>query len=125
MLKPNEAMFEGAIAAGTRIGMVVTFEPARSIMEAEFVEEATRLGSSAKHSTHVIPEAMAALRGCDAETHNRLIADHGPEFDGYDAVMLAHFSMSRAAPALRAATKVRVLTAPDAAVAKMKRLVAG
>ncbi|GJD53977.1 hypothetical protein OPKNFCMD_6757 [Methylobacterium crusticola] len=75
VLKPNEAMFEAAFAAGRSIGMVATFAPAASIMAAEFVEEAARLNAPAQLSTIVILEAMAALRSGDVATHDRLIAE--------------------------------------------------
>jgi Asp/Glu/hydantoin racemase len=123
VLKPNEAMFEAAVGMGDRIGMIATFPPALITMEQEFVDETRRLASGAKLSSIVIPDAMAALRRGDVDRHNQLIAARAQEFEGFDAIMLAHFSTSRAAPALRAVSAAPVLTAPEAAVDKMRRLV--
>lgn len=106
VLKPNEAMFRQALARGPNIAMIATFGPSVAGMAAEF-------------------NALAALRVGDAETHDRLVAGAAVELDGFDAIMLAHFSTSRAAPAVRAVAGAPVLTSPDAAVAAMRALVEG
>ena len=123
VLRPNEAMFQDAIGAGNRIAMIATFAPSLPSMEEEFREEAQRVGSAAELTSVVVPEAMAALRKGDAATHNRLVSERGQEMTGFDAIMLAHFSTSQAAPALRARTGTPILAAPDAAVARMRQLV--
>ena len=124
VLKPNEAMFEAALGRGSNIAMIATFKPAQASMEAEFSDEARRLSPDARLTTRVVEPAMEALRAGDADTHNRLVAETARAMSGYDAVVLAHFSTARAAAAVRAATPVPVLTSPDAAVDKLKRLVA-
>ena len=122
VLKPNEAMFESAMSYGTRIAMVVTFAPAASTMEEEFAAEAKRLGSPARLETVFVPGAMDALRAGNASEHDRLVVEQAPSLGAFDAVMLAQFSTSRAAEALRAAIRVPVLTSPGAAVAKLRRI---
>jgi Asp/Glu/hydantoin racemase len=123
ILRPNEAMFREAIAAGDRIGMLATFGPSVATMEDEFRQFAAEAGSSATLETFVVPDAIDRLRGGDAETHNRLVAEAAPRFGGRDAIMLAHFSTSRAADRVRGAVGVPVLAAPEAAVERMKTLV--
>lgn len=122
VLKPNEAMFEAAIAQGRDIAMIITFAPAQATMEAEFAEEAARLGSPARLTTVLVAPAMAALRAGDAATHHRLVAEAAAELRGFDTLVLGHFSTSGAAPAVRAAVSIPVLTSPATAVAKLKRL---
>lgn len=122
VLKPNEAMFEEALASGRRIGMVATFGPAVSTMEDEFRTDAARLQPAASLKTILCAEAMTALRSGDADTHNRLVADQCAELADVDAIMLAHFSTSRALAAAQDRTSVPVLSSPDAAVRKLQRL---
>jgi Asp/Glu/hydantoin racemase len=124
VLKPNEAMFEAAIRRGGRTAMIATFKPAQASMEIEFKDEAQRLSPEATITTFVVEPAMTALRAGDVETHNRLVAEKARDLADYDAIVLAHFSTSRAATAVRSVTNIPVLTSPDAAVAKLKRLVA-
>ena len=125
VLKPNEAMFEAAIDRGPRIAMIYTFIPAAAGMEDEFREEAARRDPSATITSIHAPNALDALKAGDADTHNRLVAGKATGLSGFDALVLAHFSTARAAAAVRAVTALPVLTSPDTAVAKMKRLVSG
>lgn len=123
VLKPNEAMFQAAVAQGERIGMLATFGPAVATMTEEFNEYVARIGSNATLKTVLVDDAIDLLRKGDAETHNRLVAARAPELADCDAIMLAHFSTSRAAVQVRAKVSVPVLTAPHAAVMRMRELV--
>ena len=125
VLKPNEAMFRAAIARGRRIGMLATFAPSVPTMTDEWDEYVRRSGAQATLDTIVVADAIDLLRRGDVEAHNRLVAQRSPEFAGYDAVMLAHFSTSRAADAVRAAVDIPVLTAPHAAVEAIRAMVTG
>jgi Asp/Glu/hydantoin racemase len=100
VLKPNAAMFETALAAGRRIGMLATFEPSVASMEAEFQQMAADRQSAATLETYCVPGAMAALKAGNPAEHDRLIAEAAPRFSACDAVLLAHFSTARAAPAV-------------------------
>jgi hypothetical protein len=124
VLKPNEAMFEAALAAGRDIAMLATFAPSVQSMEDEFRAIATAQGSRATLETYCVPGAMAALKAGDAAIHDRLIAEAAPRFGGCDAVLLAHFSTARAAPAVGAVLDRPVLTSPGSAVAKLKTIIA-
>ena len=125
VLKPNEAMFHAAVAQGTRIGMLATFGPAVETMRDEFNEYVAQVGSPATLETVLVADAMTALRAGDAATHNRLLAEKAPELAGVDTVMLAHFSTSRAQGAVQAALSIPVLSAPGAAVRRMRELIEG
>lgn len=122
VLKPNEAMFQAAIEQGSRIGMLTTFGPSVSTMVDEFDEYAAVAGKQAKLTTVIVENAIDLLRKGDAETHNRLVADRAPDLAHCDAIMLAHFSTSRAASAVRAKVGTKVLTAPHAAVDRMRMM---
>ena len=123
VLKPNEAMFQAALAQGDRIGMLATFAPSVGTMTDEFDEFVARRGKPAELTTVLVADAIDLMKRGDADSHNRLVAARAPELAGQDAIMLAHFSTSRAAEAVRKVVNVPVLTAPAAAVARMRSLV--
>lgn len=123
--KPNEAMFRLAIGLGDRIGMLATFEPSIDSMTDEFGAFAREAGRPAKLRSVLVEEAMALLRAGEARTHDRLVAERAHEFADCDAVMLAQFSTARAADVVRAAVRVPVLTAPHAAVERMREAILG
>lgn len=123
VLKPNEAMFHAAVARGERIGMIATFGPSVGTMTDEFNDYTAEVGSAARLTTILVADAMTALRSGDAETHNRLIAERAPELTGVDTIMLAHFSTSQAMEAVQQRVSVPVLSAPGAAVRRMRELI--
>jgi Asp/Glu/hydantoin racemase len=123
VLKPNEAMFAAALAAGGRIGMLATFEPSVAGMTEEFRQMAAAAGADARLETHCVPGAMRALQAGNGAEHDRLLAEAAPRLDGCDAILLAHFSTSRAAAAVGERVSCPVLTAPGAAVERLKRMI--
>jgi Asp/Glu/hydantoin racemase len=124
VLKPNEAMFDSALRAGGSIGMLATFAPSVASMVEEFETLAAAAGSRAVLRTVVVPAAMDALRSGDADRHNQLLADAAQGLAGCDAVMLAHFSTSRALAAVGHRLNCPVLTAPLSAVKRLRQLLA-
>lgn len=120
VLKPNEAMFRQALATGARIGMLATFAPSVETMTQEFDQFLAETGAQASLDTIVVDDAIDLLRAGDAVRHNHLVAERAPELADHDVVMLAHFSTSRAADAVRQRIGIPVLTAPDAAVLDLR-----
>lgn len=123
VLKPNEAMFESALRHGRRIGMLATFLPSVATMAEEFREQSARFNPEATLQTIIVDQALAALKAGDVATHNALIAARAPELAHCDAILLAHFSTSRARTAVEAVVAKPVLTSPDTAVMKLKHLI--
>ena len=119
VFKPNQAMFDAALARGQNIAMVYTFAPALAGMEAEFHDAC----ATAELTSVYAEGAMAALQAGDVSDHNRLVAEAVASIQNADTIMLAHFSTSRAmeAAAAAAATDIPVLSAPDAAVAALRQ----
>lgn len=115
VLKPNEAAIEQAVGMGRRIGLLATFAGTLSSMPPEFPP-----------GVEVVPcmaeRALAALDAGDTATHDRLAAEAAVALKGCDVVLLGQFSLARAAPLVAAATGLPVVTTPDSAVAKLKRL---
>ena len=123
VLKPNEAMFEAALAAGRRIGMLATFAPSVPSMEEEFRAMAAARVVPLTIETVCEPAAMAAAHAGDVGGHNRLVAAAASRLAHCDAIMLAQFSTSTALDAVRAVVRQPVLSAPDAAVNALRRLI--
>jgi hypothetical protein len=120
VLKPNEAMFDDALSMGACIGMLATFGPSVAGMEAEFEEQRRAQGSDAKLKTVLVEDALDALKSGDADRHNELVAAAVDRLGEVDAVMLAHFSTSRALASVSARTVKPVLTSPRSAVQALR-----
>ncbi|WP_431285228.1 arylsulfatase [Humitalea sp. 24SJ18S-53] len=114
VLKPNEAMIEDA-AKYRRIGLLASFQPTLDSMPAEFP-------TGVEVVPCLIPGAMAALDAGDGALHDRLAAEAARGLAGCDVIALAQFSLARAADGVAAATGLPVLTTPDSAVRKIRRL---
>lgn len=121
VLKPNEAMIEAAVeqaGPGGRIGLLATFGPTLDSMPPEFAAVAP--------GAVVVPAlaagALARLDAGDGDGHDRAAAEAAAALRDCDVIALAQFSLARAAPAVAAATGRAVLTTPDSAVRKLRRL---
>ena len=121
VLKPNEAMVEEAVAlaAGRPIGLLATFGPTLQSMPPEFPDGAAVLPGLAEG-------ALDALNACDAARHDALAVAAALRLreQGAALIALAQFSLARAAAAVQAATGLPVLTTPDSAIRKLRRLAA-
>ena len=115
VLKPNEAMIEEAVAMGKKIGLLATFGPTLTSMPPEFppgVEVKCKLAEG----------ALAAMDRGDFAEHDRLAAEAAKELADCDVIALAQFSLARAKPLVEAATGRPVLTTPESALRKLRRL---
>jgi DNA-binding MurR/RpiR family transcriptional regulator len=100
--------------------MIYTFQPAVAGMEQEFREETQKQRSSARIRSVFAEGAREALEQNDTDTHNRIIAQTVERIKDADVVLLAHFSMARAAAHARSATDLPVLSSPETAVERLK-----
>ena len=107
VLKSNEAMIGRALSLGAcatpRIGGQAT-------------------GIEAKINLRHVPGALGALNAGDGPEHDRLLAAAAGEMTDCDCLLLAQFSMIGAKDAIQDVPARPVLTAPDEAVKKLKRL---
>ena len=115
VLKPNEAMIEQAAAQGGCVGLLSTFAPTLASMPQEFPA-----------SIEVVPKlaegALAALDRGDRAGHDRLVAQAAGDLRDCDVIALAQYSMAPSADLVAQATGRPVLTTPDSAVTKLKKL---
>ena len=122
VLKPNEAMLEEALAAGSRIGIVATFQPTIPSMVEELQLLADLRSRKIEIQTRHVPGAMDALAAGKGEEHDQAIATALPELGQCDVVLLAQFSMAQAARQARTVLSCPVLTSPDSAVNKLRKI---
>jgi Asp/Glu/hydantoin racemase len=123
-LKPNEAMFDQALAqcgaAGGKLGLVATFEASIPSMSAELRQMSAQRGKTIDLRTQFVPEAMQDLAQGRAEQHDRKVAEAARHLGDCDVVMLAQFSMAAAQPLVQQGLRCPVLSSPDCAVLALK-----
>ena len=118
VLKPNEAMIEEAVTKGRKIGLLSSFPPTLASMPREFPA-----------SIELVPKlaegALAALDRGDRATHDRLVVEASRDLRDCDLIALAQYSMAPAAELVAAASGRPVVTTPDSAVLKLKKMLSG
>jgi Asp/Glu/hydantoin racemase len=115
VLKPNEAMIEEAAKAGRKVGLLSSFPPTLASMPREFP-------ASVQLAPKLAEGAMAALDRGDRAEHDRLVVEASKDLRDCDVIALAQYSMAPAAEKVAQATGRPVLTTPDSAVMKLKRM---
>lgn len=118
VLKPNEAMVQEAVQLGGKIGLVASFAATLTSMPPEFP-----VGTDLQCALAV--DALHALDAGDTAAHDGHVIDAARALaaDGCQVIALAQFSMARAAPAVRKALGLRVLTTPGSAVKALRQRV--
>lgn len=122
VLKPNESMMEEALAAGTRIGLLATFEPSIPALKSELEQMAGERGKKIEITTRTVPLALLALRDGRADEHDHLIAAAAEEIGACDALILGQFSMASAAEVVKPLPGRKVLTSPVSAVTRLQKI---
>jgi Asp/Glu/hydantoin racemase len=119
----DEVLFEEAVAAGERLGVIATGERGLQTTVQALEAEAARRGRALRLCTAVESEAFRALVAGDTATHDARIAATARRLagEGVAAVVLAQASMSRALAAI-GELGVPVLTSPRLAVGRVARL---
>jgi hypothetical protein len=115
VLKPNEAMIEQAAAQAKKIGLLSTFPPTLVSMPPEFPAQVELVPKLAEG-------AMSALDRGDRATHDRLVVEASRDLRDCDLIALAQYSLAPAAEEVAKATGRPVLTTPDSAVQKLKKM---
>jgi hypothetical protein len=125
-VKPNQAMFDMALATPAQtgvllVGLLATFEPSIASMAQELKDMAQALGLSIEiHSAHV-SEAMDDLNRGEADLHHQKIAQAVAHLPACDVILLAQFSMAAAQPLAQSHSAVPVLSSPDCAVMALRQ----
>ncbi len=122
ILKPNDAMIEQALEAGSRIAVMATVGPTIPSVSAEIREMAAARGQQVELVPYVVEGAFDALATGDAARHDALVAARARDISDCDVIVLAQFTLSRAVPAVAAASSLPIFNSPGAAVAKMRRM---
>jgi len=120
ILKPNDAMIEQALAAGSRIAVMATVGPTIPSISAEILEMAAKRKQAVELVPYVVEGAFDALAGGDAARHDALVAARAREIKGCDVIVLSQFTLSRAVPAVAAVTPLPIFNSPTAAVVKLR-----
>lgn len=115
VLKPNEAMVQEAVDLGGRVGLVASFAPTLVSMPPEFPAQLDLRCALAA-------AALEALHQGDLAAHDRAVVAVARELAaaGCSVIALAQFSMARAAPAVRDALGLPVLTTPESAARALR-----
>jgi hypothetical protein len=125
-LKPNEAMFEQALARSAdgrtvKLGLVATFQASVGSLTEELQEMAAQRGITIDLRSVFVPEAMQDLAAGRTAEHHRKIAEAAQQLSDCDAIMLAQFSMADALTLVQSKVVSPVLTSPDCAVIALKQ----
>ncbi len=124
VLKPEEAMIDQALEMGNSFAVVATFEPSIESLRSQIETEAGARSKAVRVQGVFVEDAMRALNDGDGARHDALIARAVSGLLEVDAVLLAQFSMARAAAPAAPRSPAPLLTSPQSAVARLRSLVA-
>lgn len=126
VLKPNEAMYDEALALCKamgglrRIGLITTFAPASVSMAHELQEAIAAWHLPVSVESRCADGALEHLNAGDVARHDHLVIDAAQKMPACDVYLLGQFSMAGVQDALADVLQKPVLTSPSSAVAALK-----
>ena len=120
MLKPNDAMIEQALDTGSRIAILATVAGTIPSVSAEINAIARNRGQEVTLVQYYVEHAFETMAAGDGDSHDTMVKDKARTITDADVIILAQFTLSRAAAAVRQVTDIPVLNSPSAAIAKLK-----
>lgn len=130
VLKPNEAMFDQALALCEalgkpgRIGLLTTFAPASVSMQVELQQAIAQCGLPVAVENACATGALELLQAGDAAGHDRLVREAAIAMPACDVVLLGQFSMAYCQAELQTVLQRPVLTSPASAVRRLQAALA-
>ncbi len=123
VLKIDEPMARQAVAAGKKIGVVVTFPPTLEPTRKLLTEAAEEAGVGVDIVTEVSPRAYQALLANDHQTHDELLLAAIKRLDEQkvDAIVLAQVSMARILAQLEGRVTTPVLSSLNTSLEAIRR----
>ncbi len=132
VITPNEGAFDEALvmckgkAKGGQIGLLLTFQGSVAPLEGEIHAMADAIGQERPTIVPAVAAgALEALQNGDGERHDALSAAAAQTLPAVDVIVIGQFSMARAASMVRACRPEPILTTPQMAARKMRRLIEG
>jgi Asp/Glu/hydantoin racemase len=125
VLRIEEAMMDDAAERGGHILLVCTQKRAQPVVRATLDAAAKKAGKPPTVTELWVAGARDALNKGDNATHDRLIAEQCAAAGTFDQVVFGMMSMAPAKAKMPPALASRVLTAGEAAVARMRKLTGG
>jgi len=123
VLTAYEAMIEAAFVVGTRLGLLATVSDTITALERDTRRYADEKGLSFTLESRHVAGAMDALSAGDRPRHDALVAEAAAELENCQGLMLAQHSMGPVRRLIKDVSGRKVLTSPDTAASKLKRLV--
>ena len=121
-LTSYEAMIEEAFACGDRFGILTTAAGTLKCLVEDIDRYSKENGLTCSITDHIEDAARPIILAGDIETHDRMVAAAAAKMTDCDVLMLGQFSMGNAAKMIADVPGRPVLTAPQAGVRKLKRL---
>lgn len=121
----DDAMTARAVRLGSRIAVLATASTTVAPTMGKLEADAATAGVSVDLSSQLCPEAIAALKRGDKETHDRLVLDMVRQAKSADVIVLAQASMAHLQEEAEKLAGVPVLASPRLCCESVKELLAG
>jgi Asp/Glu/hydantoin racemase len=123
VLRAEEAMMEQAVTLGERILLVCTAKRAMPVVRGTLDAAVKRAGVTRQITELWVEGARDAITSGDAATHDKLIAARVMAAGDFDVIIFGQISMVRSRTPLPPEIARRIVTGPEATVARMRALI--